>query len=238
MVNSPEYQTLMARGTPKAHVNRLKNTGAQLDKVIAHDERLGQLKKQVEDANKRIGALTDEFKGLGERVTTVGIPLHPDLGMPAAGLAYTPHTLSDSSPAHAQSHIQGYRSEIRLANDIAHQGKDEVVHYGDKIGTNHADVVSVDKKTGDVTLWDAKYRSEGSAPNNSETFTQSGRRWDAADQAINVLRSGQHNLPREVALKAIENLEKGNYKAVTSHTDGGPFRHEVQTFVGDVRPKG
>ncbi|KTT59331.1 hypothetical protein SB8_05545 [Pseudomonas oryzihabitans] len=70
------------------------------------------------------------------------------------------------------SYTNGYVSELKLANEIAGLPDQQVLKYGDAIGRHGADVISVDVKTGEVTLWDSKYRSGDVKLGESPTFTK------------------------------------------------------------------
>ncbi|MFC1397950.1 hypothetical protein [Acinetobacter lactucae] len=52
--------------------------------------------------------------------------------------------------------------ELRLANEVVAQPNQVVLKYGDAIGRNGSDIISLDVKTGNVYLWDFKYRSTNS----------------------------------------------------------------------------
>ncbi len=66
--------------------------------------------------------------------------------------------------------------------------RDEVVvHWGSPIGSHGADIVS-----GDVTLWDAKYRGERVTIHESSTFKAgSNPRKNAIKKASKVLKSNK-----------------------------------------------
>jgi hypothetical protein len=125
------------------------------------------------------------------------------------------------------AHRQGYRAELALASRIADgipnlpgNGKHTVLDFGDPIGANHADVLSVDAD-GNVFLWDSKYRSEGSASPHSETFTNEGRLWEALEDARGILddpsRTGA--LSPETLERAKANIAARDCFCVTSHTN-------------------
>ncbi len=143
-----------------------------------------------------------------------GVSLDPRLPDPVAGLDYTPKTLDSANPNIANSQVNGYVGELRLANDIAALPNQAVVQYGDAIGTHGADVVSVDSATGEVTLWDNKYRSSATSVPSSPTFTLGS---SALDGAVSDAQTAIRNstLPDSVKQQAIQNLRDGNFKANT-----------------------
>lgn len=146
------------------------------------------------------------------RVTN-GITLDSRLPDPVAGLDYVPNTLNSPNPNIANSHINGYTGELNLANRIADLPNQTVVRYGDMVGTRGADIVSVDNVTGEVTLWDNKFRSNEGYIKDSPTFS-GARLTNARDQAERAIRAS--DLPAEVKAKALENLEKNNYRTNTA----------------------
>jgi hypothetical protein len=189
---------------------------------------------EIAAARARHTALTEQFRTEGRVI--LGVAIDPRLPLPEAGPGYAPKRLSDSSEAHAQSHINGYITELRLANAVVQEFPGQsVIRYGNKAGVQHADVISV-TADGSVTLWDAKFRSNGSAPSHSETFTEPGRRQAAIDDAIAFLQSGPHGLPKEVAEAAIANLQAGTYDTITAHTgqagSSGTFAYTTERYEG------
>ncbi|KRC81838.1 hypothetical protein [Sphingomonas sp. Root241] len=177
--------------------------------------------ERIEPLRQQVDALRAELDSL--RMFN-GIALHPALPDPVAGLLYRP----DARTLEAQqAHLNGYLAEVRLANHIAHQDLGIVIDYGHAVGVNYADVISIDSTTGRVTLWDSKYRGEGSAARHSETFTDARRLTSARNQALDLLNGSSHGLTPEIRAKAIDFLTNWDFEATTSHTNGGPFRHET-----------
>ncbi|RKF14880.1 hypothetical protein D6850_08390 [Roseovarius spongiae] len=138
------------------------------------------------------------------------------------------------------AHRQGYRAELSLASSIAEgidnlpgSGEHTVIDFGDPIGANEADVISVDAE-GNVFLWDSKYRGEGSAALHSETFSDSDRRENAAREALKILEDPDRTqgLSEQALIEARKNLEAGTFFAITSHTnDVFTFRHSPPIAV-------
>jgi hypothetical protein len=80
-----------------------------------------------------------------------------------------------------------------------------------------ADVISVNMRTGEVTLWDAKFRSANVAIQPSPTFApNSPRLQNAINEAITTIQNNQA-LPASVRQAALRNLQQGN---VTTRTVG------------------
>ncbi|MDJ0628984.1 MAG: hypothetical protein QNJ44_12050 [Rhodobacter sp.] len=127
-------------------------------------------------------------------------------------------------------HRNGYRAELALASQIAGGiGSIEglpgdgsghtVIDFGDPIGQNNADVISVDA-SGNVFLWDSKYHGSGVGGGHSKTFTSEDTRKAAVADALSILERNPPNLSRELREAAIENLKRPRprFYAVTSHT--------------------
>ncbi len=145
-----------------------------------------------------------------------GVSLDPRLPDPVAGLDYQPKVLSSSSPNIAYSQVNGYVGELNLANTVAQLPNERVVRYGDAVGTHGADIVSVNVSTGEVTLWDNKYRSGTTMLNPSPTFDpDSSALRGALRDAVTAIRGS--NLPDAVKLTAVQNALQGN---VTTNTVG------------------
>lgn len=87
-----------------------------------------------------------------------------------------------------------------MANTIVRIPDQAVVSFGDKIGVHGADVLSVDIKTGDVTTWDSKFRSNPANIGESPTFAVNSNRRDAVIKALEDLENS--SLPAEVKNKA------------------------------------
>jgi len=232
LMNSPEFQRIMAAGEPKGVIDRIRKMQGFVDQVLGQDATRRKIEEDIGRGEARKQQLLTEFNKVGRVFNDV--PLHPNLDIePVAGLNYKPERLSDWSAAHAVAHIEGYRAEIRLASEIAAGGKDKVIHFGDRTGTNGADVISINRETGEVTLWDSKYRSVRATADDSPTFVQDSRRNKAVAQALTELGKSDFGLPSDVIKAAKENLRRNDFTTITSHTDGGPFRHEKVVYRGD-----
>ncbi|WP_267085908.1 hemagglutinin repeat-containing protein [Xanthomonas sacchari] len=163
--------------------------------------------------------------------TTNGVDLDYRLPDPAAGLDYTPKLLSSNNPSIANSHQNGYVEELRLANTVANLPDQVVVKYGDAVGAHGADVVSVNVATGEVTLWDNKFRSGSSRVGSSPTFSENSSALEGAiDGSIRDIRNS--NLPLEVKEKAVQNLLSGNFTANTVGS-GSAKNSETAVFRGN-----
>ncbi|MFV5639816.1 DUF637 domain-containing protein [Acinetobacter oleivorans] len=149
-------------------------------------------------------------------VTFNGVVLDPRLPAPVAGYAYKPKVIDSPNPNTANSHVNGYMGELRLANEVVAQPNQVVLKYGDAIGRNGSDIISVDVKTGNVYLWDSKYRSTNSKLGASPTFTNSTTRVNAVAEALRAVQSS--NLPGSIKDIARENLNKGTFTTYTVAT--------------------
>ena len=92
----------------------------------------------------------DHYTGADRIETAVGVPLNPRLGAPDAGFDY--------NPTH-ENIRKGFMGELGLANRILRALPDDVVvYYGNAGGKNGPDVISIGP-SGDVRIFDSKYRS-------------------------------------------------------------------------------
>lgn len=146
-------------------------------------------------------------------------PLPPPRGLPLsqAELRGVPRFNSDI-PGHAIA----ADAEERLANVVQSFPGEQVVRWGDPIGAHGADVISVNTKTGDVTLWDAKYRGSDVRIQHSTTFRiranlrpgELSPRDKAIRQARETLEADEM-LPPAIRQRALDNLKKGAVKTRT-----------------------
>lgn len=185
------------------------------------------------------GSLTVENLGRNSVVEEVpsrisnGVRLNPALPEPVAGLDYVPNTLNSSNPSIANSHINGYVAELNLANDVANIPRETVVQFGDTVGSHGADIVSVDN-AGNVTLWDAKYRSSVSNVGESPTFTPGSTALSGAVQDARSAILSAANISGEVQQAALTNLISGNYTAITA-AQGQARASTISTFINGVK---
>jgi hypothetical protein len=84
-----------------------------------------------------------------------------DFPEPMAGRDYLPAELASANPAIRASHRNGYLAELEQARSLHFNsaGADNVLAYGRASGARYADIVSFNSRTGEVTLWDVKFRS-------------------------------------------------------------------------------
>ncbi|MFZ2161057.1 MAG: DUF637 domain-containing protein [Sideroxyarcus sp.] len=159
-----------------------------------------------------------------------GVELHPDLPSPSAGYDYSPDMVSGAKTENQlYSHWTGLQAEAKLANEVAGQGE-AVVKWGDKIGAQGNDIISVDPKTGGVTLWDSKYRSGSTTIEQSPTYVKRETRAAAVSEAQRTI-SGS-NLPQAVKDTALQNLEKGDYTTNTVGSGGAKNSYQVRYCNG------
>jgi filamentous hemagglutinin len=145
---------------------------------------------------------------------TNGVALDPRLPDPSAGLDYAPNILNSENVNIANSHRNGYAEELKLANVVANLPNQVVIKYGDKVGEHGADVVSVNVNTGEVILWDNKFRSSSSNIPSSPTFKEDS---SALNKAVEGAKADikSSNLSPEIKEKAIQNLDRRNFTANT-----------------------
>ncbi|WP_235914905.1 hemagglutinin repeat-containing protein [Pelistega ratti] len=162
-----------------------------------------------------------------EKLVFNGERLHPNLPKPVAGYEYKPSTLSndrtDVSKANQYSHINGYIHEIKLANAVAERPDTQVIKWGDSVGKHGSDIISVNTKTGEVELWDSKYRSHPTVGEISPTFDIDAKKVDgevsnAFNNAIEEARREIQQstlLSTEIRNKALNNLESKTFNTYT-----------------------
>ncbi|KAF1022549.1 MAG: hypothetical protein GAK29_03168 [Acinetobacter bereziniae] len=144
------------------------------------------------------------------------IVLDTRLPDPAAGYGYKPKILEGGTPNNQYSHVNGYKSELKLANEVANTPNQIVLKYGDAIGRNGSDIISVDVSTGRVYLWDAKYRSANSKLGISPTFVNASSRTNAIEEAKNAV--SKSNLPQNIKDISIKNLNDQTFTTYTVAT--------------------
>ena len=157
-----------------------------------------------------------------------GVEMHPGLGAPVAGWDYMPSVVSKAATENGYwSHVTGLQAELRLANEVA--TSERVVKWGDKVGRNGSDIVSVNALTGEVTLWDSKFLSGERRIGESTTFSGSSTRIAATDEAISAIR--QSSLDAAAKQTAISNLQNGKFTTKTVGS-GGAKNSVVQRYCG------
>ncbi|MDG4952736.1 hemagglutinin repeat-containing protein [Actinobacillus equuli] len=148
------------------------------------------------------------------KVVFNGIELHPNLPEPKAGYGFVPQKAKGNSVYQEWKDINGYRGEINLANSIQETPNRQVIKWGNSTGTNGSDVISVNTKTGEVELWDNKYRSGSVTGKISPTFDKEKTRASAIEEAIREIRGSKFIAP-EIQQKALDNLAKQNFTTYT-----------------------
>jgi hypothetical protein len=141
-----------------------------------------------------------------------------------------PSAVSDGPPLPRKrytwpGHKNAAEAEEELAKTIHNAPppptlRDEVVlRWGDVIGTHGADVISINWNTGQVTLWDSKYRSNPVTVQESKTFIIKSRRDNAVEQVWNVLKNDRKStnplLTKELYDKAIKSLNTPSFAMQT-----------------------
>jgi hypothetical protein len=163
----------------------------------------------------------------------VGVELDPRLGEPASGWGYFPTLLGNARTENQYySHLVGYQFELRLANEVALSNQ-LVVKYGDVIGRTGADIISVNPRTGDVVLWDSKYRSADVSLGHSPTFVNQAARIAAIAEARQRIAANA-SLSPSVKSQAITNLDLGNF--MTNTVGAGQVRNSVQVRFCNGNP--
>ncbi|TCS32902.1 filamentous hemagglutinin [Paucimonas lemoignei] len=161
-----------------------------------------------------------------------GVELDSTLPPPAAGFEYSPSFVKGAKTENqAYSHMTGYQAEIKLANEVAGQGQ-IVVKWGDKIGAHGSDIISINPKSGEVTLWDSKFRSAQTSIQQSPTFSNASTNVAAVEEARNVIRAS--DLPDQIKIQALQNLDKGNF--ITNTVGSGGAKNSVHVRYCGNKP--
>jgi hypothetical protein len=112
------------------------------------------------------------------------------------------------------NHVKAAHSEERLARDICAMPDEVVLQWGKPIGTHGADIISYNYKTGKVTLWDDKYRSQLRMITPSKTFRdESDALGKAIEEAKQVINSS--SLSQKDKAAALRSLATTTYKPIT-----------------------
>ena len=124
--------------------------------------------------------------------------------------------------------VKGTRAEIAFARRLHSEADMAVVLWGKKNGSNGADVVAVNWKTGDVYLFDTKFRSKPTTIGPSTTFTKQTNLDNALEEARQAIRSNT-TLSQSVRDKALENLDKPKYflRTVGMGNARNQIKHEL-----------
>jgi hypothetical protein len=105
-----------------------------------------------------------------------------------------------------KGHRTAAEAEEALARRLHELPDEVVVSWGAKIGIHGPDVVSVNMKTGEVTLWDSKFRSASRKIEPSPTFQKPTSRAKSIEQAKAAIMDNT-TLPESVKQIALQNLE-------------------------------
>ncbi len=146
------------------------------------------------------------------QATTTAIGLR---SMVPGGKPGLPQPKAGTEPRYSwPGHANAAAAEEQLARTVHSLPDQAVVSWGDKIGTHGADVVSVNMKTGRVTLWDAKFRSGIDKIQGTKTFSDPARLQNTVNKATAELRANT-SLPEAVRERAIRSLQNGTYQTRT-----------------------
>ena len=198
-----------------AIASRLANAASSTNDVAAvvREARLVQIETAVARESAQLASGQNPT-----RFMAVDIPA--SLPPPEAGWGYAPELVKGAkTDAAAFAHMTGYQGEVRMAADAANRGE-VVVSWGGSVGTHGADVISVNPKTGEVILYDAKTYSNATNVQPSTTF--------AADKPAlaNARRQAERaiedsNLSPAMKQQALQNIRNGNFTTRTTNQGVG-----------------
>jgi len=112
-----------------------------------------------------------------------GVPSAPQAASSASGKPPFPEPMAEprySWPGHANASS----AEEQLARNIHDLPDEAVIRWGDPIGSHGSDVISVNVRSGEVTLWDSKYRGIARTVQQSQTFSDPARLQNAVNEAV------------------------------------------------------
>lgn len=127
-------------------------------------------------------------------------------------------------------HYDGLRTEEQFTKYLHYQTDEIVIRWGDDAGTHGADIVTVNSKTGRVTLWKTKWRSNPEKGKTSGTFSLkpgSNRLLKARQQAREAILDADH-LPPSLKEKAIQSLDTNAFSTHTPYLGPGARSSGVQ----------
>ncbi len=227
----PPVQLWAAAATSTSHATPLLRLVADdLPEFDSEKENLNEPGDEEDDAAKLIQREEDklrrELDSFEEFLPFAGVVAD----IKGAGAAVpAPKTIATKPPLpRAQSEVRGVRrfnpenvshvnaaiTETQLALAVHNVPDQQVIRWGDPIGSHGADVISVNTKTGEVTLWDAKYRGDTVTIRQSSTFTRKSARAKAIKQAIQTLEKDT-TLSPETRHEALGNLRRGRLRTAT-----------------------
>ncbi|MBL8389352.1 MAG: hypothetical protein JNK17_14155 [Hydrogenophaga sp.] len=119
-----------------------------------------------------------------------------------------------------------------MAADAANRGE-LVVSWGGKVGTQGADMISVNPKTGEVILYDARTYSNARNVQPSTTFAQDKPALENARRgAFDAIEAS--NLPPALLQQARQNILDGNFITRTTNQGVGGSSPIAVRFCGGV----
>ena len=208
------------------HLYRFENASKHAEATSA------QKRQAVEQAEQRIAAAKAQIAHFEQRILTELRPFprnwdQPEfmstrLPSPAAEegwLSQGPTRFEDQSrgtPANWDSHVNGFRAELKLANHLAERPElpENVVYWGHRANEKGVDIISVTQK-GEAAFYDAKFSSVGKVepiPGAVDRGSWVNRADEFSHQAKMAIRNsdklGEHQST------ALENLKHGNYTIV------------------------
>lgn len=201
-----------------------ERVGNRPQRLAAAERAVTELEQARAKAQQEIGVYASQAKPFNGELLT------PDLPEPRAGWNYVPTTIKGDTEAIRLSQVNGYRAELRLANDVQVNRGEIVIKYGDVIGRHGSDVISVNPTTGEVTLWDSKYLGSGDVHDPSPTFAGEPLKNAMEEARIEVTASDR--LSPELRARALDNIRRGDVTIKTASSDATGI-HDVIT--GTIR---
>lgn len=116
-------------------------------------------------------------------------------------------------------HLRGLWAETKFANYLHYMTDEIVILWGDGVGTHGADIITVNSKTGRVSLWDTKWRTNPRNIGPSKTLSKYETLENAKGQARLALEDADY-LPLELRQKAVASINSGSFGKYTPGIGG------------------
>ncbi|MEI7867579.1 MAG: hypothetical protein WCI11_06785 [Candidatus Methylumidiphilus sp.] len=141
------------------------------------------------------------------------------------------------TPANWESQVNGYRAELKLANEMAEGTRrtpeggqsepEHVVYWGHRANEHGTDIISV-TKDGEVIFADAKFDGDGKVehiPSQTKPDSWVNKPQEFLSKATEKIKVA--DLPENIKKTALKNLEKKNY-TILFYSYGPGFTHTGQ----------
>jgi hypothetical protein len=130
-----------------------------------------------------------------------------------------------------REHLQAAAGETALRQSVEKIPGEVIVKAGGPVTQNGADIVSFNKNTGQVTLWDNKALKDAEMVQPSKTFTKESSRAKALENAGKAIDAS--NLPEAEKAAARNAIKEGNVRYITHGS--GVAKNSVVEFGNSMK---